>query len=64
MIKCTDNPKWTTKGKTISQLIDELKSFENQELLVEISIDGGSTHRPISLVKKTNGVCLLVNSEP
>ena len=52
MIKCTDNPKWTTKGKTISQLIDELKSFENQELLVEISIDGGSTHRPISLVKK------------
>ena len=63
MINRTDTPEWTTKGKTNSQLIDEPTSFENQELLVEISIDGGSTHRPISLVKKTNGVCLLVNSE-
>ena len=58
-----NNPEWVVKGKTISQLIEELQSFANQKLLVEISIDGGRTHKPISLVKKSEGVCLLVNSE-
>ena len=58
-----NNPEWVLKGKKISQLIEELQSFENQELLVEISLDGGNTHKSISLVKKSDGVCLLVNSE-
>ena len=56
-------PSWVTRGKTIRQLIEELQSFENQDLLVEISIDGGDTHKPISLVKKSGQTCLLVNSE-
>ncbi len=59
----SDQPEWVTRGKTIRQLIKELQSFENQDLLVEISIDGGDTRKPISLVKKSGQVCLLVNSE-
>lgn len=50
---------WINRGKTIRQLIKELQSFENQDLLVEISIDNGETKRPISLVKKSDGTCLL-----
>jgi len=46
---------WKTRGKTISQLIEELKSFEDQELEVRISIDDGDTHYPISLVVKLEG---------
>ncbi|WP_375740547.1 hypothetical protein [Pseudomonas boanensis] len=57
------NPSWVIRGKSIKQLIKELQTFENQDLLVEISIDGGATRKPISLVKKSGGVCLLVNSE-
>lgn len=34
-------PDWITRGKTISQLIKELRTFENQNLMVEISVDGG-----------------------
>lgn len=53
-------PEWVTRGKTIRELIDDLKSFENQDLPVQISIDDGETRRPISLVKKSQGSCLLV----
>jgi len=56
-------PSWVTRGKTIRQLIKELQSFENQDLLVEISLDDGNTHKPISLVTKSRNLCLLVNSE-
>lgn len=56
-------PDWVVRGKTIRQLIEELQSFENQDLFVEISLDGGDTHKPISLVKKSGQTCLLVNSE-
>lgn len=61
--KPTLQPDWVVRGKTIRQLIKELQSFENQDLFVEISLDGGETHRPISLVKKSAQTCLLVNSE-
>ena len=57
------NPEWVTRGKTIKQLITELQSFENQNLTVEISLDGGETSKPISLVVKRDGRCMLVNSE-
>ncbi|WP_440808680.1 hypothetical protein [Pseudomonas syringae] len=56
-------PSWVHRGKTIKELIEELRSFENQDMLVEISVDGGDTHKPISLVKKSGQICLLVNSE-
>ena len=61
--KLHTHPDWVTRGKTIRQLIKELQSFENQELLVEISLDDGDTHKPISLVGKYGQFCLLVNSE-
>ncbi|MNJ05317.1 hypothetical protein D3C73_1665620 [compost metagenome] len=53
--------EWTTRGKTIAQLIQELKSFEDQQMVVEISIDGGESTHPISLVGKSEGRCLLMS---
>ena len=43
---------YTTRGKTIRQLIHELKSFENQELEVRMSLDGGITHHPVSILSR------------
>lgn len=63
MKNVSGSPDWIVRGKIIKQLIKELQSFEDQELLVEISVDDGGTKKPISLVKKTSGVCLLVNCE-
>lgn len=56
-------PEWVTRGKTIRQLIEELRSFENQELEVRISLDSGDTHRPISLVAQCGTYCVLMNVE-
>lgn len=56
-------PKWVTRGKSIRKLILELQTFENQDLEVRISLDDGETHKPISLVGKYGGYCVLVNSE-
>jgi hypothetical protein len=61
--KVTKQPAWITRGKTIRQLIRELQSFENQDLLVEISVDDGETTMPISLVGKVRGRCVLLNCE-
>ena len=41
-------PEWVIQGKSIKQLIKELESFEDQNLLVEISFDDGETSKPIS----------------
>jgi hypothetical protein len=43
-------PDWITRGKTVRQLIEELQSFEIQDLEVQISVDGGETSHCISLV--------------
>jgi hypothetical protein len=59
----TEQPAWIVRGKTIRQLIQELQSFENQDLFVEISVDDGNTHKPISLVVKSGQRCLLMNCE-
>jgi hypothetical protein len=56
-------PKWATQCKTIRQLIKELQTFENQELEVQISLDEGKSHKPMSIVGKYGNYCLLVNSE-
>lgn len=58
--KKTAHPEWMYRGKTIRGLIQELQSFEDQELEVQISIDDGETRKPISLVGKYDGRCLLV----
>jgi hypothetical protein len=49
------NPEWTSKGKTVAHLIEELRTFENQEMEVRISLDGGGTSFPISLVGRLGG---------
>jgi hypothetical protein len=56
-------PGWIKRGKSIRQLIKELQSFENQDLEVRISVDDGKTHLPISVLEKSGGFCVLVNSE-
>jgi len=55
------HPEWVTRGKSIRQLIQELQSFENQDLEVRISIDAGNSHQPISLVGKKDGSCVLMS---
>lgn len=52
---------WETRGRTIRELIAELESFENQDLPVVLSIDGGRTRSPISLVGKDRDVALLMS---
>ncbi|MBJ9722571.1 hypothetical protein I5515_12240 [Acinetobacter calcoaceticus] len=54
---------WISNGKTIQQLILELQSFENKDLFVELSLDGGDSSKPISLVGKIDGKCVLMNCE-
>jgi hypothetical protein len=53
-------PDWMTKGKTITGLIEELRTFDDQELEVRISTDDGVTTHPISLVGRHDGACVLV----
>lgn len=57
------NENYETQGKTIRGLIEELKTFENQELEVRLSVDAGETHYPISIVGKESDdediVCVL-----
>lgn len=56
-------PNWVNEGKTIRELIQELQSFSDQELLVEISLDDGDTTKPISLVGRIQGKCVLMYCE-
>lgn len=51
---------WVLAGKTIKQLIAELESFEDRDLIVELSVDGGDSSKPISLVGKKGGKCVLM----
>jgi hypothetical protein len=51
---------WNRHGKTIAELIKELQSFDDKELVVEISVDAGSNRFPISLVGKSEGHCVIM----
>jgi len=57
------NHEWITRGKTVRSLIEELSSVGDQDLEVRISIDGGDTHKCISLVGKIDGKFVLMNCE-
>jgi hypothetical protein len=63
------HPDWVVCGKTIRQLISELKTFENQDLEVRISTDDGNSFRPISIVTHEHSddeavrFCGLINCE-
>lgn len=52
---------WENRGKTVAELIAELKTFGDQQLKVEMSFDEGQTAKPISLVVKRDGKCLLLH---
>ena len=54
-------PAWIFRGKTIRHLIEELQSFENQELEVCISVDAGDSLHPISMVRKQRNCCVLTS---
>jgi hypothetical protein len=56
-------PAWVTRGKTIRQLIEELQSFEDQNLEVRISLKNADSHRPISILEKHGRYCVLANTE-
>ena len=57
-------PAWVTRGKTIRQLINELQTFEDQDMEVRISVDYGDSHFGISMVgKHKETFCLLLNAE-
>lgn len=57
-------PTWNKRGKTVAALIEELRSFEHQDMEVRISFDGGDTSVPISLVVGCGGkYALLMNCE-
>lgn len=58
-----EHPEWVTKGKTIRQLIEELQTFENQDLEVKISLDDGENCEPVRLVGRDGNYCLLMNCE-
>jgi hypothetical protein len=55
---------WTGRGKTVEQLIKELKTFENQQLEVRISIDGGASSYPVSILcKRENKYATIENHQ-
>ena len=48
----TNQNEWGEKYKSIAQVIKELNTFEDQELMVMVSSDGGETLRPVKLLGK------------
>ena len=48
----TNQNEWGEKDKNIAQVIDELKTFEDQDLTVMVSSDGGETLKPVKLLGK------------
>jgi len=48
----TTQNEWSTKEKSIAQIIKELNTFEDQELTVMVSSDGGKTLMPVKLLGK------------
>ena len=60
-MKNEQKSNWVNRDETIGELIQELLSFEDQDLVVEISFDGGDASKPISLVGRIEGKCVLIN---
>jgi hypothetical protein len=54
-----DQPEWITKGKSITQLIKELGSFEDQTLEVRLTFNGGESHKPISILTRRDGYAMI-----
>ena len=52
MMTMTIQNEWGAKEKSIAQIIEELNTFEDQELMVMVSSDGGKTLKPVKLLGK------------
>jgi hypothetical protein len=64
VVMSNKTPKWVKRGKSIRQFVKELETLEDKSMEVRISLDGGATHKPISIVgKHEDKYCLLINSE-
>lgn len=50
---------WRDRGTTVAELIEQLLSFEKQDMEVRVSLDDGDSHKPIYLVGKVGGNCIL-----
>ena len=48
----TNQNEWGEKDKSIAQVIKELNTFEDQDLMFMVSSDGGETLRPVKLLGK------------
>jgi hypothetical protein len=55
----TQEPEWIAKGKSVTQLIKELGTFEDQTLEVRLTFDGGETHKPISILTRRDGYAMI-----
>ena len=55
----TQEPEWVAKGKSITKLIKELGTFEDQTLEVRLTFDGGETHKPISILTRRDGYAMI-----
>ena len=55
-------PRWKARGRTVAQPIDELAAFGELQLEVRISVDGGVTSLPISLVIRRDGKYLVLEN--
>lgn len=47
-----NDDRWGATAKSIEQVILELKTFEDQSLIVMVSDDGGDTLKPVKLIGK------------
>lgn len=47
-----DITEWENRQKKISRLIEELKTFEDQDLIVVVTDDEGKTFKTVKLVSK------------
>lgn len=44
--------EWEERQKSIRQVIEELKTFADQELVVVVTADGGATFKTVKLISK------------
>lgn len=51
--------EWSSRGKSVQQLIRELESFENKEMKVLLHVAGVEGAKEISLVGKKDGACVI-----
>ncbi|MDR1063479.1 MAG: hypothetical protein LBL48_06050 [Azoarcus sp.] len=58
-VLATPRSRWLDSRQTVSDLIVELESFEDQNLEVLLSVDGGQTTHPITMIGNYRGRCRL-----